>query len=915
MKTKLTLLFALFCLTLSAQKELQSYEYKKSYKVTDKDGNTENKDIVLIIKASAKSANNITFYLNNSKGEPIMITTSQTEDNSKQVTEVEKLEFTVSPFIETIFSSKLKQAIDSLETHEEFKNKKKAIETLKKDKDNYRNIFQFFNALAITAFQYDTEPVAGTLKYKLNEVKVSKEPNLKISKLIKNISRKRLSYFLEYDISKKNNVVLNTKKDTSFLKYLHKNFDKIEEHGYEERKAIRRTISWLYLDNFELNNQKVLKKIYHEFQLENFLIEDDSFFNYIFLKLIEKNLKKDIKEINESISLKNEEIKKYNEKTIKTDSIYNSKFKKIVDDLLDTNDKYENEIKVKKDLIYLNQKDLIYEYDKSQRKKIELTIKRLSKYIDEISIINKRYNQDFVEKEKILIEKHKKIYDKLTKFKNKITELREDVKKIEKNNLNPLLVAKKKNRIKIGNLIPKMIRKNPQLTLWDFETKDIQIDFNDGFIEHISVVGSIQKPYLDFKGIVKILDSLNKKIQANKNDLIRELTAGDSILNNLTIDEIDSKDLNDIITNFYKEPLLKESFNTFLNKELKFENQFPIGFSSKSDFSDMYGYDLVHIEDGEPIFKLPVTEVLKVYNQRLQNDRLDFSPKNQVLNISSDNPHINNEVELKKEQSSKILSARFYSDFLGLKEGNPNGLIQAEIEKKIPLWTKRFPSPFFGKTSNKGFFNYVKLNLTFSRIEDREQNLQVSYADEYANNVYTPKKFVTYMDLVRRENTSVGIDANLLSFDFTAPKLRLEINAGVHFARVRAIDSLRSSTDNDKPLTNFFNKSVNTVRYYPDFILRVRPEERFGGFIRFRPFRILTPREDEFFSVSSRRAFLDNREIREAWLHRIEMSLFYKPNPKGDNKFFFRYRNTNVSTWETNGFGEFQVGYQAYLKF
>lgn len=60
---------------------------------------------------------------------------------------------------------------------------------------------------------------------------------------------------------------------------------------------------------------------------------------------------------------------------------------------------------------------------------------------------------------------------------------------------------------------------------------------------------------------------------------------------------------------------------------------------------------------------------------------------------------------------------------------------------------------------------------------------------------------------------------------------------------------------------------------------------------------------------------MDNQKLTSKWLHRFELGTYYTPSPKGDNKFFFRYRYTNTSDWEANGYGEFQVGYLVYLKF
>lgn len=898
MKLKLTILLLAVSYFVSAQKQIQPYTFSK----TDDKGKVK----TIIIYASAKTANSIKFTLKNDKDEVL-----KKKIDGKE----EDIIFEVSPFTELVFRNKLKEAIISIPQEAEankiidFEKSKEKTDVIVREGyvREIRNIYQFFNALIITAFQYDTEPVAGTLKYGLN-VRIKKDPNEKIKKMIKILSKLNYSKFL------KNNYKFDyrdfDKKDSNsqkYLEYLRKDEEKLEEYGYKDGNIFEKVLSPLYLNNYELNNQKVLKKIYHEFKLTEF-IEDKHFLYYIKNKQIifdnyDSKIKKksqidSITGLRDLTSNRIDSIKKINDiSLVKTENDFNPISKKF------DNERLNILSEINKKTSDIEKKDSIN--DQSEIDKLNKDIKNL-----QADLLKKE--RSFIE-EKIKFENTKFEITKIQKlslisFESYIVSLNKEILGY-KSSIDSLNFINKKP-LEINNeLMQKIISKNDQFYFWDFIIKDIQLDFNDGFIEHMVVLGSVDKPYLNFNILSKSLIEINENLKMTFNT--EKLDNNEETYQNLPISI-----LKRIIKDFYEEPYLKESLKFYLEKELKFVNQFPIGFSSKSDFSDLYDYDLVYLESGNSIFQLPVSEVLKVYNQKLQNDRLDFSPKNQVLNLPTDDLIKEGEIELKKQQSSKILSARIYSDFLGFKESNPNGLIQAEVEKKIPLWTKRFPSPLFGQNTNKGFLNYINLNLTFSRIEEGEQNLQVKYADEFVNNVFVPKKFVTYLDLIKRENTSIGLDVNIVSFDFTSPKLRLEINSGIHFARVRVIDSLKSGSNPDLPLTKFLNKSVNTVRYYPgDFILRVRPEERFGGFIRFRPFRILTPKEEEFTSVSSKENFLKDRTISKDWLHRYEMSLFYKPNPQGDNKFFFRYRYTNVSTWETNGFSEFQVGYLAYLKF
>ena len=299
MKIKLILLFVLFCFAINAQKQIQPYTFT----------NKTDKERTIRIYALAKTANDITFTLKNDQHEVLKI---------KKEDKIVDNEFSVSPFTEIVFRNKLIEAISKIYEEGDDKENENLKNILGSDIKNInylddksvnslreiRNIYQFFNALIITAFQYDTEPIAGTLKYNL-EVDISKEFNLRISNLIKNLSRKRLWQYDNYNkIDIKKDTIIFSRKfkkgdtifEEPFLNYLlPRNKDKIIEYGYEERKAIRRLASILYLDNFELENQKVLKKLYHEYEIIEF--HNSGFIEYIDNLIAEKVIKKEIKEL------------------------------------------------------------------------------------------------------------------------------------------------------------------------------------------------------------------------------------------------------------------------------------------------------------------------------------------------------------------------------------------------------------------------------------------------------------------------------------------------------------------------------------------------------------------------------------------------------------------------------------------
>lgn len=862
MRLKLTILLFFVVIGLYAQKQIQPYEFS----VSDK-----NKTETILIYASATAVNNITFTLKNAADEIL-------KNNSD-----EEIIFTVFPFTEVTFRKTLTDAIKSIKddkSEKKFDIIKQRIqsssessisEEKKIEVEDVRNIYQFFNALVITAFEYDTEPVAGVLKYSLNTTITKKNIEGLDADLYFTKKAKQFRTYIWHKslLDEGEEEVGEGKSDDEFMKFV-KSFEKKEKLFDEFHKNTKGRHWHKARVKFKHYAEKKLKELYNVYEMQgytenNFLSDYFEAKNIILLlesknenknKLIDKNFKRI-----EIIEKKIDSISKpYNNLVFERTIISN---------------KHRNAIRIQEDL------------------ETQKTIKKGSNSDDSSSELKNEISS--LENLIMVMKDSIRYYDNRLANLNNIIPANPLILKTEKESLKAEIdtlrieIQSNEEEIKktqkyIDNCISKNRAKINKLPLWNFEVESIEIDVNDGFIEHITAIGKVKLPVID--------ESLIRYFIEEKDEVGQDV------------------EIKGMLEYFYKERIVNEILNNIIDKELKFENEYPIGFSSKSDFADLHNYTLYAFEGAEKIFSLPVTEIITAYIQRHQNDRLDFSPKDQVVRLPLDDFARSQAVELKKETSSKILNVNIYSDFLGLKEKNENGLLQFEVEKNIPLWTKRMVLGV-GRSSNLGLVNYINFNLTWAKIGEEDQDLQVRYADRYVNNVYTPDRYVTFMDVIKFENTSVGADLNIASFDFPLLKARIELNAGIHYGRVKVVDTIITEGLTIDKLEN----RTNIIRTYPDFILRIRPEERFGAYLRFRPFKLIVPHNEEFYSVSSEKTLVTSQELTSNWLHRFELGTYYEPSSQGDNRFFFRYRYTTTSTWETNGYGEFQVGYLAYLKF
>ncbi|HTE33038.1 MAG TPA: hypothetical protein VK666_21795 [Chryseolinea sp.] len=119
---------------------------------------------------------------------------------------------------------------------------------------------------------------------------------------------------------------------------------------------------------------------------------------------------------------------------------------------------------------------------------------------------------------------------------------------------------------------------------------------------------------------------------------------------------------------------------------VEFKNAFPISISGKFDpeaFANvrLYCLNCWGIKGLDRFIKLSDLLALDI---TLQNDKEDYSPVNTTIEL---NP-TRTIAELKKEKRSRILEVAAFTDFVGLDQEQPNGLIQFEAKRKLNINTK-----------------------------------------------------------------------------------------------------------------------------------------------------------------------------------------------------------------------------------
>ncbi|MBE0638809.1 MAG: hypothetical protein IH598_09835 [Bacteroidales bacterium] len=257
----------------------------------------------------------------------------------------------------------------------------------------------------------------------------------------------------------------------------------------------------------------------------------------------------------------------------------------------------------------------------------------------------------------------------------------------------------------------------------------------------------------------------------------------------------------------------------------RFENKYGIGFSTRGNFKKFDDIVLFDAIQNDSSYFINLGELLD-YDYFIRQSNKDYSPKNEVYRTFG-----GKEIELKKEENSKLFEFIVFSDFMGFENDNPNGLVQVEFAKKIVLRTSR--RQMFG--GGIGAFQYIKPTFLISKIEENNRYLfpeKVSKitSDSLAGSVLVNSLKTSPLDMLNYQRLSLGLDLNFLFIDSPESKIHFQVDFGFKFGRTLVRDSISSLNDEgmvtNTGLINDFG--VNYFTAYPIIRIQFFPDERFG---------------------------------------------------------------------------------------
>lgn len=395
---------------------------------------------------------------------------------------------------------------------------------------------------------------------------------------------------------------------------------------------------------------------------------------------------------------------------------------------------------------------------------------------------------------------------------------------------------------------------------FNFKARNVQMEFNRGYLENIVVVGEAS---------IFIEQELNK----------------------------------------YKLDIPKEELT------LKFVNDYPIGISAKRDLELLGDIKLYARFQDDVHYEMRIGGLITNIKEILALDRTDYSPEDGIVTV---NLLTEKKKELKKSSTKEILQLKVFSDFVGLQEENPNGLIQFEVDKEIPLITKRSTKPYFGpirflvnKGGNIGYLNFIKPRFIYSKIEENNSSLEPESISVATENDTVQMFGTSALEIKQFERFSIGADLNLLLYNIPYGKSTFLVNAGMHFGRTDF-----TAFDTIPELTNYPRAFTNT--YQPSFELlwRITGDERYGLEFSYGINWIISDRQN-FEQISNTIDTSDSQIYNvgdtQYGIQRFMILAYLNIDPKTSGRMFFRYRS-NSELWNfENNYSQLQIGYTTYL--
>lgn len=320
-------------------------------------------------------------------------------------------------------------------------------------------------------------------------------------------------------------------------------------------------------------------------------------------------------------------------------------------------------------------------------------------------------------------------------------------------------------------------------------------------------------------------------------------------------------------------------------KKVRFSSQYGIGITTRTnitDFSQIKLYD----ELGNTNAYIKLNDVIN-YERINEVFTRDHSPMDGKVLLSKAGAS----EAVYKSSKSKLFRLNIYSDFVGINENNPNGLVQVEIDKRINLWTKR--------VAKRSYFTFLSPYFEWSKIEEHNRTLLFSKLNETS--------YVSPLEVYRFSMIETGLALNLFEGDGAVFNFQLNLIPALTFTQIQ--DSLNSDSAGVA-----INERINSFVFGSEFKFTFSPETSWSMSLSTRPF--LYSNLNSAIPYNSLEETVDKQELKKAnkVLNDISLNITIRLGENHDNLFFARMGFIHEINNTSNNFAQVQLGYSTYLK-
>lgn len=352
-------------------------------------------------------------------------------------------------------------------------------------------------------------------------------------------------------------------------------------------------------------------------------------------------------------------------------------------------------------------------------------------------------------------------------------------------------------------------------------------------------------------------------------------------------------------------------------ENIRYENINSIGFSTRKNYRNLYKRKLFStnpIEDNSITYYktyIKLSDVLS-YEPITESEAKDYSPENITITAYPQKTET-----LKRHKSSELISGTVFTDFNGLNQSKPNGLIETEFYKRITLFTGKGRCLF---NTSISAFQFIRPTFIISKIEENNRNVILTKENRTELDTTSGKyslilgqKYTNPLIALNHQILALGADLNLLQVDVRSLKSELIINYAFRYRKFNLIDSLISHNDTTGVISR--NGLVNEYKgnglsHGLEATWRIVPEERYGFHITFglQHLNILT-NEFELRPAVPDQTYLKETNGRFLWSMELGAFLKTSKDKEKNDRFFLRWRLNWEQKNAFNNFVQLQFGY------